>query len=95
MRKFLLFAALIVSFIALGRMFDFDPASSRAFLAQHSPLLSSFIFLVLYVVGTFFIWVGPKDVLRVASALVCRDTLSPGPRPKKAPPSDKKGSASP
>ncbi len=70
MRKFLLFAALIVSFIALGRMFDFDPASSRAFLAQHSPLLSSFIFLVLYVVGTFFIWVGPKDVLRVASALV-------------------------
>jgi len=70
MRKFFLFLTLIVSFIVIGRMFSFDPTSSRDFLAHHSPILSSIIFLVLYVGGTFFIWVGPKDVLRIASALV-------------------------
>jgi uncharacterized membrane protein YdjX (TVP38/TMEM64 family) len=57
-------------FVFIGSFFHFDQQQSREFFAQHSPILSSIIFVVLYVVGTFFIWFGPKDVLRVASLFI-------------------------
>jgi len=69
-QKFFIFFLLMTMFVVVGQRLDFDPQQSQQFLATHSPVLSSLIFIFLYVVGTFFIWFGPKDVLRVASAVV-------------------------
>lgn len=69
-RNFLIFLILLAAFIAAGSFFDADPERSREFFSQYPLSLSSIIFVVLYVVGTFFIWFGPKDVLRVASLFV-------------------------
>ena len=68
--KFLIFIVLLAAFIFAGTFFDIDPDRSRAFFDQYPIAISGFIFVVLYVVGTFFIWFGPKDVLRVASLFV-------------------------
>ena len=68
--KFILFLIFIAVFAAAGYYFDLDPEHSRAFFSRYPPALSGIIFVVLYVVGTFFIWFGPKDVLRVASLFV-------------------------
>lgn len=68
--KFFAFLAFIVLFAIIGQYIDFDPEKSRNFFAQFPMLLSGIIFIVLYVVSTFFIWFGPKDVLRVASLFI-------------------------
>ncbi len=71
-RHFLIFILLVIVFILIGQsthLFDHHE-QWRDFLAQRSPFLASAIFIVLYTVGTFFVWVGPKDVLRVASVFV-------------------------
>lgn len=68
--KFLVFIALLAVFMFAGSYFDLDPEQTRDFFSQYPVFLSSIIFIILYVVGTFFIWVGPKDVLRVASLFI-------------------------
>ncbi len=71
-RHFLVFVVLVVIFILIGQavhLFDHYEQWSD-FLAQRSPFLSSAVFVFIYVVSTFLIWFGPKDVLRVASVLV-------------------------
>lgn len=69
-RNFLIFSVLLIAFIAVGSFFDIDQDKTRAFFAQYPLYLSSIIFVFLYVVGTFFIWFGPKDVLRITSLFI-------------------------
>ncbi|MFP4473672.1 MAG: VTT domain-containing protein [Candidatus Omnitrophota bacterium] len=68
--KFIIFIGFVCLFVFLGGMLNFNPEPLQEFFTEKTPVLSSIIFIVLYVVGTFFIWVGPKDVLRVVSAVV-------------------------
>jgi uncharacterized membrane protein YdjX (TVP38/TMEM64 family) len=68
--NFLFFFIFVIIFIFAGRFFHFDPEHSRQFFSQYSPFWSGVVFLLLYVVGTFFIWFGPKDVLRVAALFI-------------------------
>ncbi len=71
-RHFLVFVLLVLVFVVIGRsthLFDHHE-QWQEFFAQRSPILASVIFILLYTVSTFFIWFGPKDVLRVASVLV-------------------------
>lgn len=71
-RHFLVFVLLVLVFVVIGRLTHvFDHYEQwQEFFAQRSPILASVIFILLYTVSTFFIWFGPKDVLRVASVLV-------------------------
>ena len=70
LRQFLFFVALVLIFIIAGKFFNVDLDQSREFFERLPIVFSSVIFVVLYVVGTFFIWFGPKDILRVASLFV-------------------------
>ena len=74
--KFLLFVVLALLFLSLGKVFSFDQAVFESFFRRFPIVPSSVIFVVLYVVLTFFIWLGPKDILRIVSALVYGPYLS-------------------
>ncbi|MEW5895321.1 MAG: VTT domain-containing protein [Candidatus Omnitrophota bacterium] len=76
LRQFIFFIALIALFIVAGKFFNFDQEQSRQFFARQPFALSSVVFVALYVVGTFFIWFGPKDILRVVSLFVFGVTWS-------------------
>lgn len=54
----------------LGRVFDVDVAYYQDLLSRYPLALSGLIFVSLYVVTTTFIWFGPKDVLRISSAIL-------------------------
>ena len=68
--KFFLLIFLIIIFLAVGRFFHFDIDSFKAFLSQFPPWITWIIYIVVYVVVTFFIWLGPKDVFRITAAAV-------------------------
>jgi uncharacterized membrane protein YdjX (TVP38/TMEM64 family) len=68
--KFLLFLAFLIICLALGRQFAFDIEQLKDFIARFPLIVSGGIFVGLYVGLTSLIWVGPKDVLRIAVALV-------------------------
>ena len=68
--KFLLFLVLVFLFLFLSKYFNIDEEWCKSFLGDFPLFLSGLIFIFLYVVLTFFIWIGPKDVLRITSALI-------------------------
>ncbi|HBG62105.1 MAG: hypothetical protein A2Y03_08925 [Omnitrophica WOR_2 bacterium GWF2_38_59] len=68
--SFLLFIGFLAMCFIFGKIFEFDIDSMRTFLASFPIVLSGIIFVVLYVVLTSFIWFGPKDVFRIASAVL-------------------------
>lgn len=68
--KFILFLIILTVCWYLGRVFDVDVAYYQGILARYPLALSGLIFVVLYVVTTTFIWFGPKDVLRISSAIL-------------------------
>ncbi len=68
--KFFLLIFLIIFFLAIGSFFHFDVDSFKTFLSQFPPWITWIIYIVLYVVVTFFIWLGPKDVFRIAAAVI-------------------------
>ena len=68
--KFVLFLLLILLFLVIGKIFPIDQEWCRSFLTGYSLLWSGIIFIVLYVVITFFIWLGPKDIFRITAAVV-------------------------
>ena len=74
--KFIGFISLIGLGVWVGQHLDFDVEKYRALFQSFPPLLSGFVFVLLYVVLTFFIWFGPKDVLRIASAILFGPILS-------------------
>ena len=68
--RFLTLLLWVAVFLAIGRVFHFDPASLQSYLRGVPAIWSGLIFVFLYVGLTFLVWVGPKDVLRVAGAFV-------------------------
>ncbi|MCK5260241.1 MAG: TVP38/TMEM64 family protein [Candidatus Omnitrophica bacterium] len=68
--KFVLFLFILAACWYLGRVFDVDVPYYQKILARYPLALSGLIFVLLYVVTTTFIWFGPKDVLRIASAIL-------------------------
>ncbi len=68
--KFSLFVAFLFVCFAFGKIFKFDLDSMREFLSAFPIIVSGVIFILLYVVLTFFIWFGPKDVFRLSSAVL-------------------------
>jgi len=73
--KFLLFVIAVALFWYLGRFFNIDPQRFRCALGQFPPLYSGALFVLLYVVVTFFIWFS-KDIFRLAAALLFGPYLS-------------------
>ena len=68
--KFILFLGILSGCWYLGRIFKVDVPYYQTLLSQYPLMLSGFIFILLYVATTTFIWFGPKDILRIASAVL-------------------------
>jgi len=68
--NFVVFILILVICWVLGRVFHFNAETFRKVLAQYPIALSGIIFVVLYVLTTTFIWFGPKDVFRIAGAIL-------------------------
>ena len=68
--QFFIFILIILTCIVLGQFFHVDIDDYRRILGAYHPILSGFIFILLYVVLTTLIWLGPKDILRLLGAIV-------------------------
>jgi len=69
LKFFLLLGILGVCFF-LGRFFNVDVDYYRELLNRYPLFLSGFIFIALYIILTSLIWFGPKDILRISSAVL-------------------------
>jgi len=74
--KFLAFVFLIVLFFFTGRFLQIDQNNYQQFLQSFPLIPSAVVFVVLYVVVTFFVWLGPKDIFRIAAAVIFGAGLS-------------------
>ena len=74
--KFDLFLLILAACWSLGRIFKVDIAYYQSLLAQYPLALSGLIFVLLYVVTTTVVWLGPKDVLRISGAILFGATVS-------------------
>jgi uncharacterized membrane protein YdjX (TVP38/TMEM64 family) len=63
------FLGLILAFLVLGRIFSIDAEKIDAFLGRIPFTYSCLAFILLYVVGTFFLW-HLKDPLKIVGAIV-------------------------
>ena len=68
--KFIVLLIILSACWFLGRVFQVDVSYYQDFLSRYPLALSGLIFVLLYVGTTTFIWFGPKDVLRIASAIL-------------------------
>ncbi len=68
--KFIFFLIIFAACWYSGRIFKVDVTSIQNLLSGYPLALSGSIFVILYVGTTTFIWFGPKDVLRIASAIL-------------------------
>lgn len=68
--KFFLLLAIIATCWYLGRVFQFNVDYYRNILENYSIFVSGIIFVALYVGITTFVWFGPKDVFRIAGAVL-------------------------
>ncbi len=66
---FLIFAAFLILAWSLGRLFPLDEAALRRPLAAVPPAAAGAVFVVLYILVTFFLWFS-KDVFRLGAALM-------------------------
>jgi len=73
--KFIAFVIILILLMAIGRYFHIDVESLQASLAKYPVLLAGIIFVVLYVVVTFFIWFS-KDIFRISAAVLFGPILS-------------------
>ena len=75
-RRFLALILFVACFLALSRFVHFDQQTFQDYLQGFPLFWSGLIFILLYVGLTFFVWVGPKDVLRVVGAFLFGPYLS-------------------
>jgi uncharacterized membrane protein YdjX (TVP38/TMEM64 family) len=68
--KFTLFIAALLIFAAAGKFFHLDLETVKAWFSDIPLALSGLIFVAVYIVLTNLVWFGPKDVLRVAAAVI-------------------------
>jgi len=74
--KFLIFILILVSCWLLGKYLKFDVEYCRAYLEQYPIEISGLIYIVIFVALTMLIWFGPKDVFKVAGAILFGATIS-------------------
>ncbi len=67
--RFLIFIGLILLFIFGGKLFAVDAEKIDTFLKKIPLLYSALAFVLLYVIGTFFIWY-LKDPLKIVGAVI-------------------------
>lgn len=78
-QKFLKFIALVFFVLAVlyaGRLVVLNEEAVRTFIGQYPLWLAAVVFVVSYVVVTFFVWVGPKDLFRAAAAFLFGPSVS-------------------
>ncbi|HQP10172.1 MAG TPA: VTT domain-containing protein, partial [Candidatus Omnitrophota bacterium] len=68
--RFILFLIILAAGWYFGRIVDFDVAYYQAFFSRYPLALSGAIFVLIYVATSTFLWFGPKDVLRIACAVL-------------------------
>jgi uncharacterized membrane protein YdjX (TVP38/TMEM64 family) len=68
--RFLFFLAILGLCWYLGRFIDVDIDRYQELFGRFPVYISVFIFVVLYVAVTFFVWFGAKDVFRIAAAVL-------------------------
>jgi len=73
--KFLIFIIAVILLMALGSRFPIDTAGLQQALTQLPFWLEGIVFILLYVLVTFFIWFS-KDVFRLVSAILFGPLLS-------------------
>ncbi|OGX43164.1 MAG: hypothetical protein A3G91_01340 [Omnitrophica WOR_2 bacterium RIFCSPLOWO2_12_FULL_50_9] len=69
-RKFILLITCVLLFLIIGRFFHIDERWCKSLLTETPLAVSGIIFIVLYVVLTSLIWLGPKDFFRITAALI-------------------------
>lgn len=74
--KITVFIGFILLFYAVGQHYQLEVEQVKQKLAEYPLALSGAIFIVLYVVLTSLVWIGPHDVLRIASAILFGATTS-------------------
>jgi len=75
MIKFFIFILLLICLWKLGGYFQFAPDLLKKYLDRYPLIFSGIIFVILYVVVTFFVWLS-KDIFRVVSAIIFGANLS-------------------
>jgi len=73
--KFSIFILIILLLIMLGKHFKFEPETLKIYLSRYPLILSGIIFVILYVIVTFFVWLS-KDIFRVVSAILFGANIS-------------------
>lgn len=73
--KFLVLLLGLVLLFFIGRFFHFDATSLQSYLKKFPLYYCGLIFVILYVIVTFFIWLS-KDVFRFSAAILFGATLS-------------------
>ena len=68
--RFILLITILALCFFIGGSVEFSHSELTDKLKQYPLVFSSFIFVILYIVVTFFVWVVAKDVFRLVSALV-------------------------
>jgi uncharacterized membrane protein YdjX (TVP38/TMEM64 family) len=68
--KFLSLLMIIAGGVVLGRFYYLDIEAYRQTLISYPAVISGPVFVFIYVVSTLLIIFGPKDVLRISSALI-------------------------
>ena len=76
--KFIIFVLLVILLTGIGRLFNLEESSFKPYLVNMPAALSGIIFVMLYVVLTTLIWLGPKDILRIFAGLYYGALLSTG-----------------
>lgn len=73
--KFAAFIIIILLLMAIGSLFHIDTERLQVSLSKFPVLAAGLIFVLLYVVVTFFIWLS-KDIFRITAALLFGPVLS-------------------
>jgi len=68
--RFLIFFILVLIFLFVGRVYSIDQEGIQNYLGRIPVVWSGIVFVVLYVVLSFFIWLGPKDIFKIVGVLV-------------------------
>ena len=74
--RFWLFILIVLICISLGQFFHIDFEQYKAFLLKFPLWLSGLIFVVLYVLLTILVWVGPNDFFRITGAVIFGPLIS-------------------
>jgi len=74
--KFFLFVLFLAVCWIVGKSYNIDIDHYRSLFQQYPLMLSGLVFIVLYVVITFFVWFGPKDFFRLTSAILYGPVIS-------------------